>query len=242
MKLGLLTCFWKRWALSRVFMDYWAHLRIDGVEIIPAASYSYDGHNWRTALRSHGWRSVQVPNKPIGRKFNRALELLTDCDAVLVVGSDDFSSRGWIRYGLRQLRTNEMVGLESFYMYSPALNRLVYLQNTQIGGGRFYRRSLLERVNWSLWNPGKNRALDASAIQRINWCSPTDWPRLAVGDVRAKNAMHLGVKAGDPEQKNDNIWSFHEVLGAHGDNYDCDPALLERYLGKETAKRIRELR
>lgn len=242
MRLGLATSFWKRWDLSLAFLDYWTAFTLPGVEIVRAASYSYDGHDYRGALDARGWRSVQAPNKPLGRKLNRALPLLDDCDAVIAMGSDDFASRGWVRYAVQRMEHTQMVGTSSAYFYSPALDRLVYLKGSKMGACRMYHGEILRAVNWSLWNEGKSRALDASAQQRINWAIP-NWSRFEwVNDIRAKNAFIMDVKVGDPGQKNDNVWGFSEIMTVHGDNYDCDTELMERYLGHETARRIRECR
>ena len=239
MKLGIHSAFWGRWELAQIFLDHCSTLALEGVEIVFAGAYSYDGNDWKGALDAHGWRSVDVPNRPLGRKLNAALALLDDCDAVMHLGSDDFISRGWFRYACRGIERTQMLGTSSGYFYSPVVNRLIYLKGARMGAGRVYRADILKAVKWSLWNPGLDKSLDRSATERLGWAIPGWEDHETVEDMRAKNAMLVDVKIGDPTQKNDNIWSFHEVLGHHGDNYDCDPGLLDRYLGKETAERIR---
>lgn len=217
-------------------MDYWDGLTVPNADLVFGASYSHDGNDWESELKRRGWRGAFVPNKPLGRKHNAAMVLLDDCDAVMVVGSDDFVSGSWVRYAASRMAHTDMVGLRSFYMYDPYTDRTLYLLATPIGGGRIYSSRILDKLNWQLWEPGRNRALDASAINRIGWIhgGKQYWDRFEyVDDMRRKNAALLAVKT-------DNIWSFDEVASGHGWNYIPEIDILGLYF-PTVADRLRSL-
>lgn len=159
MRLGILTCLWKRHELAAVMMD---HTRF----IAPAAvcvAVGSEGDSSRTLAEAHGWLYVESPNDPRGAKWNEGLHALRalGVDAVVILGSDDFIGRGlpvlwseWHEAGI------DYGGLLDCYVYRPADYRSCrwngYPEGSPrhgetIGSGRFYSRRLLDAVDWRLW-------------------------------------------------------------------------------------------
>lgn len=112
-------------------------------------------------------------NKPLGKKWNKGLEICRNYsfDYLVITGSDDiFSTSLWKWYetldvhyaGFTDLYIHDSGRIKYFNGYSR--NRIGEPQ----GSGRAFHRSVLDALNWKLWDDDLNIGLDASITKRIN--------------------------------------------------------------------------
>lgn len=154
----------------------------------------------RCAL-DNGASVVWHRNDILSDKFQAALngtkEL--DPDAVLIMGSDDVANKSYYKWAEKELETHDFVGVKDVYIkrgdivkhwqgYAPANTR----HGEPIGCGRFYRRDLLDKVDWVLWNKKSQRGIDGVSWARVNNIAN------AKVDVMGKNQL-IDIKESDTQ-------------------------------------------
>ena len=153
--MTVLTCLWKRPELSALVMRYYAELGLNGVAVRSPGDEQQE---------IEGWRYVEHPNRPLGKKFNRGLKEIQD-DDVMVVGSDDFVSEAYINEAKRQLEKGlDIIEPRGHYVYD--YGRLTHCLTTP-GAGRVLSKAILRKKKWHLWENERNEFLDASAMERL---------------------------------------------------------------------------
>lgn len=121
---------------------------------------------------------VQMPNKPLGKKWNAAFLKARDFapDAVLYVGSSDWLSENWIektkpyveRYGITGVPGCHFVDIpkkgeiRAVYWAGYTGDRA----SESIGIGRMLSAKLLELINWQPFDATKNSSMDSSMKAR----------------------------------------------------------------------------
>lgn len=108
--------------------------------------------------------TIIVPNNPLGNKWqkgvNKAREL--NPEGIIILGSDDELCEGYVD-NIRHLHSKgyEFIGVKQYYVKH---NRKLYFFNYKpeqpIGGGRFYSKNLLDRIDWKIFKPNYNKHLD----------------------------------------------------------------------------------
>lgn len=110
---------------------------------------------------------VKHDNTPLGAKWqygvNQARLLLPN--PLIITGSDDLLSPDYIKNSVLLMQQGyHFAGLSWFYMYEVKEKRLSTLrykrQDWPIGGGRFYSLTLLEKLNWQLFDTSWRKNLD----------------------------------------------------------------------------------
>lgn len=113
-------------------------------------------------------------NKKLGEKWNFGLQQCkeVDFDYLLITGSDDIFSPGLIDHLVKQ--KVHYAGLLDFYFYDTERDLLKYCPGLKYdragephGAGRIIHRSVLESLNWVLWDDKINHGLDASMTKRL---------------------------------------------------------------------------
>ena len=118
-----------------------------------------------------------------------------------------------------------VVGLRDLFFYDIASERLAYTRGyrvakTQvaatIGLGRTLSKSVLHAMNWTLWDPERNRGLDQSAVRRLmqNIIGIDEVSTALVG--REEGVFAVDIKTKDAGGTN--IWGFDSVIQAVGQN------------------------
>ena len=176
MKLGILTCIWKRHELAAEMMRHTLRYAPDAV----CVAVGSDGPFSRRVATGAGWLYAEAPNNPRGAKWNAGLAVLrrAGVDAVVILGTDDFIGRGlpslwqeWHEAGI------DYGGLLDCYVYRALDYRAVrwtgYPEGSPrhgetIGSGRFYSSALLEQLDWRIWPEGEARTgLDSLSHDRL---------------------------------------------------------------------------
>ncbi len=120
-------------------------------------------------FKSLGVYVVMTQNNPLGAKWqsgvNKAREL--EANPLIILGSDDFLSINYRTDTLQlHLKGFTFVGMTKWVSYD-AVNGDIwnteytnFNKNFPIGSGRSYTKSLLDQINWKIFDVRKNRLLD----------------------------------------------------------------------------------
>lgn len=125
---------------------------------------------------------VEFPNNTLGSKWNAGLKAAEkyDFDAFLFVGSSDFVSDNWLEYMSPLMDEYDMVGKVSCKFLDLAENGTKikmcdwkgytvesgrYLES--IGAGRLYSRSILEKLNFELFDNNALSGMDNYSMKRV---------------------------------------------------------------------------
>lgn len=189
-RMGILSCIWKRPRLSRIFLKHLHNLaneiknEIELVPIIVGSDRVADdkvcsGLNVRYSFFS---------NFPLSRKWEHGLAVASgmDLDALIILGSDDFVSKSLLlAYKTLILSGVSLAGLpKAYFLNLNASPPTLILWNgygssakclgqphrlgETIGMARVLSKSLLEKLDYSLW-PGLelNKGLDYHSLRRM---------------------------------------------------------------------------
>jgi len=206
MRLTLVTAVWQRHALTEVFWRWTAHLRTwwSDLDLTLVAVGSEDPVHERLATAA-GAIYGDVPNTPLGRKWNLALKLArqTRPDAVLIMGSDDVFCEAVARAYRPYFTREPYVGLRDFYYLQTVDGRTGYfpgyrkLERTQepTGSGRLIPAAYLQRLGWELWSSKpwfkkhagyrkalQNHGIDHYSFRRLAMVAPP-CPLITVRDL-----------------------------------------------------------
>jgi glycosyltransferase involved in cell wall biosynthesis len=183
-RLCLVTCVWKRPALTSLVFRHYRHLAksMQGIDITIVAAGS-EGTQSRDLCEANGVHYVESPNTPLSFKWDLALHeaRLFEPDGIIIVGSDDLLDENLFRFYIRCLEDGDMfVGLLDAYFIELASEQMIYWRgfgdlagqpervNETLGMGRCLSRRLLEQLNYSLWSGRAcNRGLDRLARARL---------------------------------------------------------------------------
>lgn len=197
MKVVVVTCLWRRHQLSgRVLARFAAaqkNLR-DVVDLDFVAVGSEKDVSAELA-QQHGWQYVEFANRPLGAKWNAALGRAREmeADAILVVGSDDWLSDGLIKHQVEALERGVQVA-EIRDVYLLCGRTLECRRFGPTGVGRTVHRTILDKLDWSLWGPGTNCRLDAFMNKRLRAVGVESRESCYMSDV--EGGSMVDVKAG----------------------------------------------
>lgn len=108
------------------------------------------------------------PNSPLGWKWHAGVQLCKDlcADPLIILGSDDILGEGFIEQACKLKK--DFIGLYFWYIHHQGKAYFCeYLAAQPLGGGRCYSYSLLDKLNWNLFNTGMNHHLDDHPLRRI---------------------------------------------------------------------------
>ncbi len=128
------------------------------------------------------------PNRPLGDKWAAGVAYARKFDpkSLLIMGSDDLVTRGYVPEAFRltdEGRGSEgfgfdLVGVREWFLYDADKNsasarrlwKLAYdlsRKGQNLGAGRLYARSALERLDWRIFDTKLNSSLDRFGYERI---------------------------------------------------------------------------
>jgi len=138
------------------------------------------GPSEKACVMRAGCEFLQVPNRPLGRKYQCGLfwSRMYDPDAVMVLGSDTWLSPEWTAAVVRHMahgadccgkldwhtcRAQPDQPVEILHVgYDPVL------RNEPVGGGRTYSRRLLDRLDWDLFPIHADSNLDFLTLGQVH--------------------------------------------------------------------------
>lgn len=180
-KLCVVTGVWQRPEVFKMFaegikmlQDHFRHR----IEIICCVSGS-EGKLSRIPAESYGFNYIETPNKPLGVKMNKALELAKSLhpDYCLMVGSDDLIG---VKLMSRYLEIMEQgidyACLMDCYFFDVRSKKALYWGGYtkphnigKSGGiGKLISSSLLDKINWNCFPPGFDNILDTGFEKQLD--------------------------------------------------------------------------
>lgn len=166
-------------------------------------------HDERKHYSRLGANVVMMGNKPLGAKWqagvNQARKL--NAETIIILGSDDLLCKDFKE---KYCNTHDLfTGFKKWYIsHGNELYLIRYLINQPIGGGRIYKRELLDRIDWKLFDTGRNKLLDDYGWRQAKGCAKLiyepeilavkgGWPVLNPVDLLHENITHEGTYYGD---------------------------------------------
>lgn len=217
-------------------------LACSGWEVCCAGS---EGEASRRVVAPYG-HYVEVPNEPLGAKFNAALALALreypDLDAVLIVGSDNLIATPLLDT-MAEIDA-DVAGLLDAYEYHPDTYQVCHWPgycdeiskrdgnplrtNEPVGSCKLVSRRMIDPMDGKLWPPDGNRSLDWHMMRRINPFVQT----VTVAQSLDWGGIQIGWR--DPEALNPNAFrnsrderlTWHEAEELLGEHFS--PLVVER--------------
>lgn len=171
MKISIITASHLRKNVLKLFFLSMDRLRNEsGIDIDVICVGDQDQ---KTMADKHDIHFIPMPNKPVSRKFQKALTTAKSYspDGVLILGSDDIISTQTINNLSSGLDEVDVSGLSLIYFYSTLPDTAGMLLEMQrgymFGAGKMIGGELLNKLNWVLWEKDANFGLDGMAIKRM---------------------------------------------------------------------------
>lgn len=171
-RISLITTFWKRPALTRVFARYYSQFAVGGYELVLHAAISPEDPDFEHLLASaeqNGFTVHLLPNIPLCDKHNRLLEATSgdQSDAVLTLGSDDFITHTFLKSAWQNLVPGRYVTPASVWFLDPCAPRVIRRGLGQ-NGIRMFHVEQAKALNWQFWHRApKAMAMDAAMDMRV---------------------------------------------------------------------------
>lgn len=162
----------------------------------------------------------RIPEMTLGLKWQRGIDAARDLDpdAIMIVGSGNWFTNGWVKTLYPYLNDYDMVGSEAMYVYQIRQNDQVMIhwggyhnnarKGDMLGAGRLLSRRILDKVGWQIYNTSLNSGLDRSIDRtlRRHGAKTLTLPQgdemiLKVGSYKWKNINSFGVLWGSPNAR-----------------------------------------
>lgn len=179
-KLCIVTGMWQRPEIFKMFAEGVKVLQENfrhRIDIICCVSGS-EGKESKRLAEGYGFKYVEVPNKPLGVKMNKSLELARalNPDYCLMVGSDDLIGVKLMnRYlGIMDSGIDYTCLMDCYFFDTKTKKGLYWAGYTKphnkgkAGGvGKLISKSLLDKINWNCFPPGFDRILDTGFEKQL---------------------------------------------------------------------------
>lgn len=103
-------------------------------------------------------------NKPLGLKWQFGVDIAKylDADPLIINGSDDLLCAEFFTRATKYMAEGyEFMGMKSWYVYDLKKVYLFdYLNKMPLGGGRVYSKTLLQKIDYQLFDKGRDFHLD----------------------------------------------------------------------------------
>lgn len=178
MKIGFLTCIWKRHDL---FVKYAKHLnyiqsKFPEINFINIAVGSEGNISKRISVENN-IKYTEYDNMPLGAKWNSGLKAFKkyNCDYIICMGSDDFLCETTLENYIKYCNMGyDLIGLVDCFFYETKSNTLAYWggyindrKNETIGLGRCISKKLLKELDYQLWDFNITTGLDGSMWKKL---------------------------------------------------------------------------
>jgi hypothetical protein len=168
-KIAVIVAIWKRQDLEKITLDRLrAQSKKLGFELVVAGSEGEISESL-----AEGCNYIEVPNDPLSDKHNAMLNKCRELgvEGVVLLGSDDMVNEGYFK-ALSSFDTESVTGLKDIYFYSTESKKVGhwagYKEGKQsAGAGRFFPLSVLDKMDWKLWDDGLNSGLDNNCSMRL---------------------------------------------------------------------------
>ena len=159
---------------------------------------------------------LNMDEMTLGAKWQMGVEFASQQipDAIMIVGSGNWFTNGWVKTLYPYLDDYDMVGSEAMYVYQIREKDRVLIhwggyhtsrKGDMLGAGRLVSRRILDRADWQIYNVNQEQGLDRSMtnILRRHGAKTLTLPQgdemiLKVGSWKWKNINSFGVLWGSP--------------------------------------------
>ncbi len=142
-------------------MQHYAEMRIRDTELIPLAVWSPEDPDPPPMIG--GWAYIEMPNQPLGKKWNAGVKALMslDVDALVIIGSDDFLSSTYFDLVQEQLKRGAgLISVRDAFVYIPPGDTVAYIESVSSGAGRVVTRRTIELLKGRLWDDDATIGVD----------------------------------------------------------------------------------
>jgi len=174
---------------------------------------------------------LAMNDETLGAKWQMGVEYASQGvpDAIMIVGSGNWFTNGWVKTLYPYLDDYDMVGSEAMYAYQIREKDRILIhwggyhtngrKGDMLGAGRLISRRILDKVNWQIYNTSLNSALDRSITRklRLHGAKTLTLPQgdemiLKVGSWKWKNINSFSKLWGSPRAK---TITDHEAVLKH---------------------------
>jgi hypothetical protein len=177
----MLSCTWKRPDITKIFIDKLLEVENATSDYFNFTNIIIDSENSNLDNFKNNDKFIykNYKNFPVSNKWNFGSSLLEgiDFDYVLIIGSDDFiDSNLLIEYNKKMKENYDQIGIIDLFVFDVPSDKLFYWggyneksgrKGETVGLGRCLSKSLVEKLEYNLWEPGLNKGLDASMQKKI---------------------------------------------------------------------------
>lgn len=187
----------------------------------PIYSVGSEGAKSKELADKYSVNYIEFENYPVSNKNNALLKSLkgVNYDYAILIGSDNFVNANFVKNYTTYLEENKplVTQLNSVYFYNQKTkNKTLYKGLT--GVGRAFSRKLIERINYKLWEDGKNSGLDTSTKNILDYNNIT---------IETIDSLERDIKVLDVKYSS-NITNHSVVdLGVKVDSLDFDLSIFE---------------
>ena len=174
MKITILTAFWKRPDVLKIFLRSIELLReSEDVDLVAVGSERDLIPEWATFVR--------FKNMPLSDKWNVGLQNCKDADYVIILGSDDIIDISLLKEMIKRMKKGiDFIYLTDFYLYDIRSRSGMYWggyvseRKGEGGGvGRCISKRVLQILDYQLWPNGLPKGLDAGMMDRLYYLKHT---------------------------------------------------------------------
>lgn len=171
-KITVVTAVYKRHDLTKYVLNKYKQMKDMniGVNLSLVAAGSEEKIS-QSICENNDFMYIETPNMPLNKKWVAATKKAseTDPDAIVFVNSDDVVSPDYFLKTFNKMNEKdvEFLGIRDLYFmgigHKTLCGRMFYWPgytgsrrddgDEPIGAGRVFSRSLLDRLDWELWNP-----------------------------------------------------------------------------------------
>ncbi len=179
MNLTIVTAVWKRPEIFEVFADGITNLQesFKGRLKISVTVAGSEGEQSRNMVESRGYAYIEIDNRALGMKMNRAAMLAQgqDPDYCLLVGSDDIIGVDMLElYYTEMLNGTDYIYVTDFYFFDTQSKKALYwggyTKNTNrghaCGAGRMLSRPVMNALKFQPWYDNQMHNILDTAFDR----------------------------------------------------------------------------
>lgn len=193
--MTIVTPAYGRHKLTRKVKDYYTRA---GRELVVVES-AKDG-------KLSGVESHTCHNEPLGRKFNRSIQLGTGCEGdALVVGSDCLLSLEymlWLDTNMPKETSVTHHEVWGCHFFNSASGEMVFIRHFNCGSGKFMKQEMLKECGYAPYNAALNYDIDSST--RNHMIGPRSYTQ-----AEEDEPICIEIRTGD------NMWGW-DWVGAQG--------------------------
>lgn len=159
--LVFIIAIYKRHELTRIVLDYYRELQNKyPFKVVIAGSEGKISKDL-----AHGFEYIEAPNSPLTFKNNAMMQKAMDLspDAIVLLGSDDLICENVIKYYYDLINDKEdgVCGFNGLYFHDVNTGKSSYYNaSANFGAGRYFPKSVLEKINYKGWERAKDKGCD----------------------------------------------------------------------------------